>query len=72
MSDTLLTQCRAACRGIELEKFSGTVDISPEQQFRTKARHPWYEFCQNDKNAIMPFRQFWHNEETYQRTISRS
>lgn len=71
MNETLLIECRLVCRTIELEKFAGTIDVTPEQQFRTKARHPWYVFCQTDKNAIMPFREFWGNEETYQRTIAK-
>ena len=70
---TILEECRAKCREIELETFTADKDVSAEQKFRTKARMPWYEFCtrtmKSDDN-VMHFREFWGNEDSYPRTIA--
>lgn len=68
---SILAECRAKCREIERETFTADKDVSAEQKFRTKARMPWYEFCEKTMHSkIMHFREFWGNEDTYPRTIA--
>jgi hypothetical protein len=66
----LLASCREKCRNIEQEVFTATKELTAEQQFRTKARMPWYEYCQNSKEPIMTFKDFWGCDESYPRTIA--
>lgn len=66
--DELLAIGRAKCRESE------TAEFPEEKDFRYNARTYWWEFLEKTQKypseGVMPFRDFWNNEESYPRTIA--
>jgi hypothetical protein len=77
-NEEVLEEQRAKCRAFEVSAPSadGITDLkikaSMISTFKYTARTFWWDYLTKSQRLVryvMPFREFWNNEDTYPRTI---